>query len=481
MQSPLAFTVLTTTVAVAGITAVATTPESTPSEPTAQVASIPTNDECVEGDYVSALFAPGTDPEVVERVSQAIQNVDHARFELTGRWPGSSGQPVNLTYSFPSDGLNVPSGVGEGSGPNSINAMFVSRFGSVAAGKAKIAQAFAQWAQFTGNTYTEVSDDDAPMFNSPGPLNGGSGRGDLRIVAKAIDGGSGILAYNFFPGSSGGDMVLDAAENWGSSANDFRFFRNTVTHEHGHGQGLLHVCPVSGTILMEPFLNTGFDGPQHDDIRATTSHYGDRFEPNNNPASATFLGFYAADGGASEGTLALHNGGDNDYFSIDVDGPSHIDFSVTPIGFTYQSGPQTQACNSGDTINSLTLIDPSITVYDTDGVTVLASSDTSGPGVTESLTNAALPAAGTYFVKVVGPPFSLTDQLYDLTLGVTIDPVVGCLADLNGDMIVDTADLGILIAAFGGAGPIGDLNNDSTVDTADLGILIGVFGTCTAP
>jgi endonuclease/exonuclease/phosphatase family metal-dependent hydrolase len=51
-----------------------------------------------------------------------------------------------------------------------------------------------------------------------------------------------------------------------------------------------------------------------------------------------------------------------------------------------------------------------------------------------------------------------------------------CPADLNGDMVIDTADLGILIGQFGGMGSA-DINGDGTVDTADLGILIGVFGT----
>jgi len=48
--------------------------------------------------------------------------------------------------------------------------------------------------------------------------------------------------------------------------------------------------------------------------------------------------------------------------------------------------------------------------------------------------------------------------------------------DLNGDGIVDTADLGILIAAFGTDDTFSDINNDCAVDTADLGILIGNFG-----
>jgi hypothetical protein len=47
-------------------------------------------------------------------------------------------------------------------------------------------------------------------------------------------------------------------------------------------------------------------------------------------------------------------------------------------------------------------------------------------------------------------------------------------ADLNGDGVVNGADLGLLLSAWGltGTGVTGDLNGDSVVDGADLGILI---------
>ncbi len=54
---------------------------------------------------------------------------------------------------------------------------------------------------------------------------------------------------------------------------------------------------------------------------------------------------------------------------------------------------------------------------------------------------------------------------------------VALFADLNGDFVVDTADLGVLLDAFGApftGGP--DLNGDGVVDTADLGLLIEAFG-----
>ncbi|MCB9837752.1 MAG: hypothetical protein H6813_00295 [Phycisphaeraceae bacterium] len=60
----------------------------------------------------------------------------------------------------------------------------------------------------------------------------------------------------------------------------------------------------------------------------------------------------------------------------------------------------------------------------------------------------------------------------DMTV-MTIDPLVG---DLNLDGVVDTADLGLLLGAFGTPGPVGDINGDMVVDTADLGLLLGNFG-----
>ncbi len=54
-----------------------------------------------------------------------------------------------------------------------------------------------------------------------------------------------------------------------------------------------------------------------------------------------------------------------------------------------------------------------------------------------------------------------------------LPPVVG---DLNGDGVVDGADLGLLLAAWGQAGGPADLNGDLFVDGGDLGILLANWG-----
>jgi len=479
MRHPAPFVFLAVSASIAGVAAIASAPGIT--APTEPVATTDHSAECVESHAVSALFAPGTDPEIVEQVSLAIQGLGIDRFQTTNRWPGAANEPVTITYSFPSDGINIPSGVGEGAGTNVHTARMNTLFGSEPVWKAIYAEVFAEWAAITGNTYIEVADDDAPMFNSPGPLHGGAGRGDVRIVAKNIDGSGGTLAYNFFPGVDGGDMVMDSGENWGDPSNDFRFFRNTIAHEHGHGQGILHVCPVTNGKLMEPFLNTNFSGPQHDDIRAGTFHYGDFYEPNNTTGDATFIGSFSDTGAFAATNLAIRDAGDDDYFSFETTGPGTLDVTADPFGFSYESEPQTFFCFGGPPDNSNNEVDLRIDVYEGDGVTLVASVNDAGFGVAESLSGVVLDAAGTYYVRVHDAAVDDGDQIYDLDIAVTVEAVASCIGDINGDGVTDTADLGILIAAFGdhGAGLPADLNGDMAVDTADLGILISVFGGCT--
>ncbi|HMN96698.1 MAG TPA: hypothetical protein PKC43_09660 [Phycisphaerales bacterium] len=62
--------------------------------------------------------------------------------------------------------------------------------------------------------------------------------------------------------------------------------------------------------------------------------------------------------------------------------------------------------------------------------------------------------------------------------GITF-PDPGCAGDLNGDGVVDAADLGILVAAWGpNFGSNADINDDDVVDGADLGVLLANWGPC---
>lgn len=59
------------------------------------------------------------------------------------------------------------------------------------------------------------------------------------------------------------------------------------------------------------------------------------------------------------------------------------------------------------------------------------------------------------------------------------DTCESCVGDLNGDGVVNSADIGLLLAAWGGPGDA-DLNGDGVVNAADLGLELASWGPCGA-
>jgi hypothetical protein len=77
--------------------------------------------------------------------------------------------------------------------------------------------------------------------------------------------------------------------------------------------------------------------------------------------------------------------------------------------------------------------------------------------------------------------FDLAEAQAAYTVGFAATFEIGvapCLGDLNGDLTVDGADIGLLLGDWGNGGP-GDLNDSGTTDGADIGILLSAWGdTC---
>jgi len=53
-----------------------------------------------------------------------------------------------------------------------------------------------------------------------------------------------------------------------------------------------------------------------------------------------------------------------------------------------------------------------------------------------------------------------------------------CTADLTGDGAVSSADITVLLSAWGATGGPADLNGDGTVSSADITVLLSAWGTC---
>ncbi len=422
---------------------------------------------------VSACFAPGTPAEERLAVTQAMVDAWYAQhggeeggaaYELGTRWSlggsSSQGAPVTIRWSIVPDGLFIPNG-GLGSGSSNFQAKLATVFGSVENGRVKIREVFGAWHALTGITYTELASDDGAAFGTAGS----SARGDVRIGGIALTNNN-VLAYNYFP--QDGDMVVNTGIGWGSSANNYRYFRNILMHEHGHGIGLAHVCPANSSKLMEPFISVNFDGPQHDDIRGGQRHYGDWKEPNDSSAAATAV---TSTGTQSFTNISIDDNADSDWFKFTGAPGMKVTVKVQPNGFSsYVTGAETSQCNSGSNINTLAVQDLQISMYNP-SLGLLFTQNSAAAGVLEQVLNYQLTLSGTHYVRIF--PAGVVDNIQTYTITFIFTPAI--LGDLNGDGIVDGTDLGIMLGQWGGPGSA-DLNNSGAVDGTDLGLLLGAWG-----
>jgi hypothetical protein len=102
-------------------------------------------------------------------------------------------------------------------------------------------------------------------------------------------------------------------------------------------------------------------------------------------------------------------------------------------------------------------------------ITLIGGTGVSGNGI-----NTGLNAAGQLVLRA-GDSVSSINTIAKIDLGST-----PCLADLNGDGVVDGADLAAMLGAWGpcsGSCPA-DITGDGAVGGADLAALLGAWGSC---
>lgn len=362
----------------------------------------------------AVCFAPGTPEDYIAQWQERIWGNRVTDFRIGSRWEetasgptGSQGTGITLTYSFVPDGVTI-----EGS-PSQLFSRMNTLFGNPQAWQNLIHSVFSRWGELSGINFVFSTDDGASFRTSPGQL---GVRGDVRIGSIPIDGPSGVLAYNYFPDI--GDMVLDAGEDWSSPGRNYIFLRNIVSHEHGHGWGLSHVCPANGTKLLEPFYSSGFDGPQHDDIRAVQRNYGDAYEPNESAAAAIRLGLLAADTVLQH--VSIDRPSDQDFWKFRIPAGRGMTVALVPDGYEYLEGPQLQNgdCSAGTIINSVDDLNLDLFLYNGTGSTLLAQSANQPAGQTERIFRYAVPLAGDSFVVKVTGGGTNTVQLYRLEFDV---------------------------------------------------------------
>jgi hypothetical protein len=358
-----------------------------------------------------ACYAPGTPEPYMQQFEAALARTLPNGYSAANRWTqtatdgsvAANGTPITLTYSFPPD-----NNTGNPETSNVLHATLDAQFGASNVWKALFADVFDAWGEQVGIQWVEVADAGGAWPDSGGQL---GVRGDVRIVAFAVDGPFNVLAYNYFPNT--GDMALDSAEDWNDPTDNYRFFRNVVMHEMGHGIGLNHVNPRDGSKLLEAFLNTGFEGPQDDDVRGANYLYGDPREPNASNGTAASIGTIAAT--TAFGDLSLHNSGDVDWYRVTVLGQQPMAAVATPVGSTYPVGPDP---GTPTTVNTLAINPLRVEIYDSSGGARLAEA-TATAGQTAT-TPPVVPGSASeqFLIRVSSTGSSNASQRYTLTLAL---------------------------------------------------------------
>lgn len=347
-------------------------------------------------------------------------NVDNRKWNSAGNATAAPGDAsrANLTYSFPADGTTWGlAGSGFATGSNNLIATLTTAFGNEDTGKEYIRQSFAAWKKYAGITYTENSDSGIAMDQVATRR---ASVGDIRVGGLALGSSTPVLAYNAFPGSPslasivGGDMVINTsyfsvAGTFPDASNNYRYFRNTVTHEHGHGTGFIHQVPCTGNKLMEPSISVGFDSHGNDDRRGATRNYGDRYSGNQSLATALDLGNLTTPALRSftNRDLSLNgfwnngtNAGGADFYKFTLDSAQNVRIVVTPRGGNITTGQQSSGCSGTTTAYAASsAANLAYVLTNGDGTVVIGSIDATANGSAENNLFSNLPA-GDYVLRV---------------------------------------------------------------------------------
>ena len=278
----------------------------------------------------------------------------------------ATGTPRTLTWGFVADGTNIAGNIGETASGSDLIARLDGIYGAGPGGAdltlrpwyTHFETSFERWEELSGLTFNyESNDGGAAIDGTTSPAGSLGNYADHRIGGHDIDGNFGVLAYNFFPNHA--DMVIDTNDSFfNNTGNNSIRLENVLMHEIGHGLGFSHLESNNSGHLMEPFINTSFRGPQHDDILAVHRNYGDALEKNggNDTAATAFgIGSFAVNDSFAKGIdgadqdailmsqtdfISIDGSSDDDFFHFTVTEPANVNISVTGVGRTYNEGPQ---------------------------------------------------------------------------------------------------------------------------------------------
>lgn len=420
-------------------------------------------------------------------------------YEADDRWAntatngstGAMGSPVTLTWSIANDGTSMPGEEG-GLVDSSLIGFLDGLLGAGPGGDdftlrpwfSHFQASFDRLSELSGVTYVYEPNDDGANFSSG---NGGRGqlgvRGDVRIAGRTYGAGSSVLAANYYPDFGEMMINIDQGSYYTDPADDFRTFRNIIMHEAMHGLGVAHSESAGKKFLMEPYLDTTFDGPQLDDVLALQRLYGDVWEKgagNNTAAKATALGTLGlgvplkigGDGGslfvASDDVdfLSIDDNSDTDFFSFTLETRQQVSLSAQPLGAPYSVGPQGGSESSVDTLKSSNL---SLDLIGPSGTAVLQSANGAPAGMGESIVFQLDP--GTYYARVRGSANEVQFYQFGISTSQAPEGTLVWVGDVSGNWDVGGSENFAIGGVKSKFFPNLDVEFDDTAATKEITII----------
>ncbi len=314
-------------------------------------------------------------------------------YSVTGNaWP----HPQLITISFVPDGTSL----GGTTTSNLFSAFNGNRYlnGSGAANwQNQILKAAQVWAQQTNINFAVVADN-GTASGGGADQQGDPGMGDIRIGGYNF--GNSTLAMAFQPApannySIAGDIVFNTGQTW-KEGSTYDLF-TVAMHEFGHALGLDHSSASSANV-MYPSYTTVKGGLTNDDINGIRAVYS------GGKARAQDAFDAAGQGGSVSTAVNVNSYIDASALSGLVTGLDHTTTSEVDY-YTFQapagaSGTMQVAVQS----KGLSLLTPQVTVYASNGTTVVGSATGLNQfgGTTVTVSVSGVVAGQTYYVKVAG-------------------------------------------------------------------------------
>ncbi|MBX3356644.1 MAG: VCBS repeat-containing protein [Phycisphaeraceae bacterium] len=175
-----------------------------------------------------------------------------------------------------------------------------------------------------------------------------------------------------------------------------------------------------------------------------------------NRGDGTFEPAVSLDAGGTPTALAL----------VDLDGDAASDLDIAVI--VDNAGVPSLTVFRNDTTNGYLVLVPIFNAQSVFGIpAALASGDANGEGPPDLVLAGAGEAGG------------IAAGLLPGAISVQVSQPIACLGSLDGNGVVDGADLAILLGAWGpNPGSPADLNGDGFVNGADISILLANWGAC---